>query len=92
MKNNVTEVFKAMADETRLNLVRKLAELDKPTQSCDLVSSCASLLNLSQPAMSHHFTKLVDAGVLLEEKHGVQKTYEINHSLLKSVGIDPYKI
>jgi DNA-binding transcriptional ArsR family regulator len=47
---------------------------------------------LSQPAMSHHFNKLVDAGVVSEEKRGTQKLYELNTALLKSIGIDVTKL
>ena len=92
MSDKTTEIFKAMADETRLGLIRKLAEASGPITSCDLVSSCASLGNLSQPTVSHHFSKLVDAGILTEDKVGVQKTYELNRHLLISVGIDANKI
>lgn len=90
--NTTTEIFKALADDTRLNIVRSLAELDRPLPSCELTTSCATFLKLSQPAMSHHFGKLVDAGVLFEEKRGVQKRYALNHELLNSVGIDPHKL
>ncbi len=90
--NTTTDIIKALADDTRLNIVRTLAKLDKPAPSCDLVASCASFLKLSQPAMSHHFSKLVDAGVILEEKQGVQKMYTLNHELLDSVGINAYKL
>ena len=86
------DVLKALADETRLSLVRKLAAQAEPIASCDLVSSCASLMKLSQPAMSHHFTNLVDADVLREEKHGTAKQYALNHELLASVGIDISKL
>lgn len=86
------EIFKALADETRLGLVRKLAHHDEPVASCDLVQSCASFLKLSQPAISHHFGRLVDAGVLQEEKHGTQKIYRLNVALLQSVGIDVTKL
>ena len=85
---NVT-IFKALADKTRLDIVRKLAKDSSATASCDIVSDCSSL---SQPAMSHHFNKLVDAGVLLEQKQGTEKIYELNMELLGSMGIDPTKL
>lgn len=92
MTNTTTEIIKALADDTRLTIVRKLAELNEPTPSCDLAASCATFFKLSQPAMSHHFGKLVDAGVLVQEKQGVQKVYTLNHELLESVGINAYKL
>jgi DNA-binding transcriptional ArsR family regulator len=92
MVNQTTEIFKALADDTRLSIVRKLAASDGSAPSCDLVASCAATLTLSQPAMSHHFSKLVAARVILEEKQGVQKRYRLNLDMLHSVGIDPHKI
>lgn len=93
MKQSETvNVLKALADETRLGIVRKLVSTKKPVHGCDIVSSCVSMLRMSQPTMSHHFTKLVDAGILLEVKHGTQKAYQLNTGLLKTVGIDIRKL
>jgi DNA-binding transcriptional ArsR family regulator len=82
------KIFKALADQTRLDMVRTLVA-DGGQSSCGSVSSCSTL---SQPAMSHHFGKLVDAGVLIGHKDGVQKYYEVNYGLLASVGIDVTKL
>ncbi len=92
MMPQTTVILKALADDTRLTIVRKLASMDKPVPSCDIVATCASFLELSQPAMSHHFTKLVDAGVVLEQKKGVQKLYTLNLELLETIGVDPNKL
>lgn len=81
-------VFKSLADETRLSIVRRLAEDKCEVKSADIINSCAEFHKLSQPAMSHHFKKLVDADVLIEHKNGVEKSYELNYELLFSVGID----
>lgn len=87
------EIFKALADPTRLDIVRRLArEPDAYVPSNDLVESCATLNKLSQPAMSHHFNKLVDAEVISERKIGTGKRYELNDELLLSIGIDPVKL
>lgn len=91
-QKDTIEVFKALADETRLNAVRKLAEIGEPVSSCDVVRSCAKFTQLSQPAMSHHFGKLVDARLITEQKHGTQKVYTLNVELLRSMGIDPTKL
>jgi hypothetical protein len=42
--------------------------------------------------MSHHFSRLVQAGVLRERKAGTEKFYTLNYSLLVSIGIDPKKL
>jgi ArsR family transcriptional regulator len=85
---DLIKIFKALSDETRLDIVRKIAE-QSCASSCGSVSSCSSL---SQPAMSHHFKKLVDAGILLEKKSGIEKFYELNHQLLDYIGINVNKI
>lgn len=92
MEQQTIEVLKALADETRLSIVRKLARECGPMSSCDVVASCASFHKLSQPAMSHHFGKLVAAGVLIEEKLGTQKRYVLNTALLESIGLDAIKL
>lgn len=86
------EVLKALADETRLGIVRALARQEEPIAGCDIVASCASFLKLSQPAMSHHFGKLVDAGVLREEKAGTSKRYRLDEAMLTSIGVDVNKL
>lgn len=92
MVTQTTAILKALADDTRLTIVRKLASMDKAVPSCDIVATCASFAELSQPAMSHHFSKLVDAGVVLEQKRGVQKLYTLNLELLETVGVNPKKL
>jgi DNA-binding transcriptional ArsR family regulator len=91
-QQQTVEVLKALADETRLSIVRKLAVQPVAVSSCDIVESCASFLSLSQPAMSHHFGKLVTAGVLREEKQGTKKAYRLNDALLTSIGVDVTKL
>lgn len=86
------EVFKSLADETRLSIVRKLASDACEVKSGEIINSCAEFHKLSQPAMSHHFGKLVSAGVLLERKAGVEKHYQLNMQLLNDVGIDATKL
>lgn len=90
--NKSVEVLKALADPARLDIVRKLAIKQDSVASCDVVKSCSSLSRLSQPAASHHFNKLVDAGILQELKIGTNKHYELNFTLLKDMGIDAKKI
>lgn len=91
-KESTTNILKALADDTRLNIVRKLAQEGGPVQSCAIVESCSTFLRLSQPAMSHHFSKLVDAGVISEIKVGSEKTYELNSESLRLIGVDANKL
>jgi len=85
-------VLKSLSDEVRLLIVQKLIRDNREVPSSDLVNSCANVLKLSQPTMSHHFSRLVQAGVLLERKSGTVKFYQINHDLLVKAGIDPAKL
>jgi ArsR family transcriptional regulator len=83
-------VLRALSDKTRLDIVRTLVQDTADHRaSCNEVSSCSSL---SQPAMSHHFKKLVDAGVLLESKKGTEKFYQLNSELLEHLGINAHKL
>jgi ArsR family transcriptional regulator, arsenate/arsenite/antimonite-responsive transcriptional repressor len=86
---DTTTVLKALADKTRLDIVRNLVNKPAAISSCSAVSTCSGL---SQPAMSHHFGKLVDAGILNEQKVGTEKMYELNVKFLNSIGIDPTKL
>ncbi len=68
----LVEIFKALGDNTRLKIVRTLARERDDCASCSEVSN---VFDLSQPAMSHHLTKLVEAGVISEERRGKEKLY-----------------
>ena len=93
MNNNSTAaILKSLADETRLSVVRKLARDNCEVNGSDIVSDCALALKLSQPTMSHHFQKLAAAGVVTERKSGVEKFYQLNRSLLDSIGINADKL
>jgi DNA-binding transcriptional ArsR family regulator len=81
-------ILKALADPTRLDIVRQLA-CDKQGTPCARVRDQSPL---SQPTMSHHFSKLAEAGVILERKDGKEKIYEVNTSLLRDHGIDVAKL
>ena len=95
--NNVTtntsvDILRALADEVRLGMVKKIAKEMSAVSSCDVVASCESLTKLSQPTLSHHFAKLVDAGIIIQRKSGTQNVYEFNAELLMRSGIDINKL
>jgi len=89
-RNRSVEVLKALADDTRLSIVRKIAQTIEPTPSCELSSECTQ--QLSQPTMSHHVSKLVEAGVIREEKRGTKKVYTLQREALEAIGIDVTKL
>lgn len=81
-------ILKALSDPTRLDIVRRVL-LEKSGASCGKVRECSPL---SQPAMSHHFGKLVEAQILVERKNGKEKFYELNLPLLDRHGVDVTKL
>lgn len=85
-------ILKSLADDTRLSVVRKLARDNREVTSNDIINSCGIALKLSQPTMSHHFTKLVTSGVLRERKVGAGKYYQLNRTLLENIGINADKL
>lgn len=89
---NTATILKSLADDTRLSIVRKLAQDSQEITSSEVISGCASALKLSQPTMSHHFHKLVTSGVLIERKDGVGKYYRLNRQLLEANGINADKL
>ena len=87
MSRQIVGLFKALSDETRIDILRRLLR--------EKEIACKELLNnfpLSQPTLSHHFNKLIDANILKERKEGASHIYSINHDYLKKLGIDIQKI
>lgn len=66
--------LKALADPTRLRVLSHIA-----AQGCDSVCACDLLdvVDVSQPTMSHHLKKLVDAGLLTREQRGKWAHYSV---------------
>jgi ArsR family transcriptional regulator len=59
-------LFAALADPARVRIVNLLATSDEPVCACHLIEP----LGLSQPTVSHHLKRLVDAGLLEREQRG----------------------
>lgn len=87
MADQLVKIFKALSDETRLQIVRDL--LDGHEGICPEIQK---KIAKSQPTLSHHMGKLVDAEVLIETKKGVNCYYKVNDKHLKSLGIDIRKL
>lgn len=93
MSNSSTsEILKSIADDTRLSIIRKLANADTEVAGSALIHGCSEVLKLAQPTVSHHFARLVQTGVLLDRKSGTEKYYRLNNELLLSIGVDPTKL
>lgn len=66
--------LKALSDPTRLQLLSHVA-----AQGCGDVCACdlTEPLGISQPTVSHHMKKLVDAGLLTREQKGRWAHYSV---------------
>ncbi len=58
-------MLRALADEARLNIVRHLAGLGEVN-----VTDICQALNISQPLVSWHLTRLRRAGLVRRRRHG----------------------
>jgi ArsR family transcriptional regulator, arsenate/arsenite/antimonite-responsive transcriptional repressor len=72
-------LFKALADPHRVRIVNLLATAGGPTCVCDLIAP----LGISQPTVSHHLKKLVDAGLLHRERRGTWAYYSLDYDALR---------
>lgn len=83
MEDELVEIFKALADKTRLEIVTFLAK--KGEVACGEISE---RFPLSQPTMSHHYSKLKQAGILHIREEGVKHFYSVDLGLLDKHGIN----
>jgi ArsR family transcriptional regulator len=60
------DLFRALGDPARVRIVNLVATSPEPLCACELYEP----LGLSQPTVSHHLKKLVDAGLLEREQRG----------------------
>jgi ArsR family transcriptional regulator len=75
-------LFKALADPHRVRVVNLLAVSGEPVCVCDLTD----LLGLTQPTVSFHMKKLVDAGLLEREQRGVWAYYSLRPDVIERLG------
>jgi ArsR family transcriptional regulator, arsenate/arsenite/antimonite-responsive transcriptional repressor len=71
-------VFKALGDPNRVRIVNLLAASGDPVCVCNLTPQ----LELSQPTVSFHLKKLVEAGLLERQQRGVWAYYSVNREAL----------
>ena len=70
----LADILKALADPTRVRLIDHLAGVPGGTVcACHLPGQ----LGISQPTLSHHLKKLVDAGILTREQRGRWAHYTV---------------
>jgi ArsR family transcriptional regulator len=77
----MARVFKALSDPTRVRLLSLIAASDDGEACiCDLMDP----VGLSQPTVSHHMSKLVDAGLATREQRGRWAYYRVVPEALES--------
>ncbi|MEA5154325.1 MAG: metalloregulator ArsR/SmtB family transcription factor [Raineyella sp.] len=63
----LAEIFKALSDPTRVRLLAHICSSEHGTAcACHLPET----LGISQPTLSHHLKKLVEAGLITREQRG----------------------
>jgi ArsR family transcriptional regulator, arsenate/arsenite/antimonite-responsive transcriptional repressor len=71
-------LFKALADPHRVKIINLLATSPDPVCVCEFTGP----LGLSQPTVSHHLKKLVQAGLLDREQRGTWAYYSLRRDAL----------
>lgn len=74
-------LFRALGDETRLQIVRLLAQQTEPLCVCHLEAS----FELSQPTISHHLKVLREAGLVTTERRGVWIYYQLDRDRFQAL-------
>jgi ArsR family transcriptional regulator len=77
------ELFKTLGDPARVRIVNLLATGGEPVCACDLYEP----LGLSQPTVSHHLKKLVDAGLLEREQRGKWAYFSLNRDAVEKLAL-----
>jgi ArsR family transcriptional regulator len=72
----LANVFKALADPSRVRIVNLLANAEEPVCVCDF----QPLLGLSQATVSFHLKKLLDVGLLRRERRGTWAYYALDRN------------
>ena len=76
------KMFNALADKIRLKILNQISQSsNKSLCVCDL----EELLDIKQSKLSYHLKKLVDANVLIAEKHGTWNYYKIKEQQIQVV-------
>jgi|KBSSwiStaDraftv2_1062776.scaffolds.fasta_scaffold565369_2 ArsR family transcriptional regulator, arsenate/arsenite/antimonite-responsive transcriptional repressor len=78
----LAQALRALGDATRLRMAQDIAAAGE--LSCGQV---AERFDLSQPTISHHLRKLVDAGVLTVREAGQHRFISINQRVIRELAL-----
>ena len=73
------DLFKALNDETRRNILELLKNKDMTA------GEIADEFNISKPSISHHLDLLKRAGLVTSEKKGQYIVYSLNTTILEDL-------
>ena len=73
------EVFKALADPTRREILRLLGQGEQ------IAGQLAERFDMTKPSMSHHFSVLKQADLIQSRRDGQQILYSLNTTVLEDV-------
>jgi ArsR family transcriptional regulator len=76
-------LFKALADPARVRLVNLIAANGGAVCQCDLIDP----VGLSQPTVSHHIRKLVDAGLVEREQRGKWAYFSLKRDAVERLAV-----
>ena len=84
-----SEILKALADPTRLQMMLSLRDAKEPVCICDFTAT----FDISQPTVSHHMSRLREAGLVSVQRDGQRRRYELRSEPLADVDawLAPYR-
>lgn len=71
----IEKISKALGDPYRLQIIEAIKNHGSACMQC---SAVVDMINLSQPAISHHIKLLTEADLIIPEKEGRAVKYTIN--------------
>ena len=77
------ELFRALSDPARVRIVNLLATSPGPVCACELYEPLA----LTQPTVSHHLKKLVEAGLLEREQRGKWAYFSLRRDAVEKLAV-----
>jgi ArsR family transcriptional regulator len=75
--DQLTGLYRALADPTRVQIIHILAAAIEPVCVCDFTAA----FDLGQPTISHHLAKLREAGLVTSFKRGRWRFYQLNPAM-----------
>lgn len=74
----IEKISKALSDANRIEILQQF----KKREGCLYCAEVNDLLDITQPAVSHHLKQLVEADLLLPDKEGRNIKYILNQAVL----------